>query len=137
MRMNERIEAIIDTLNKLKIERIRLLKKDLAPPDTWIHEYNVKRYYPGSGDIHIYTYAKWQAKEAIFDRNPKPKGHRGKGESTKNKHIGRVSSTSGLGMDEAVFEAYQSLANRKRLEAIDKAIEEIESALDKVMPSEN
>ncbi|MBD2505301.1 hypothetical protein [Anabaena azotica] len=134
--MNERIEAIIDTLKQLQEERENLLKIPLALPNTWIHEYNVKRYYPGSGTLHSFTYAKWQASEAIFERNPKKFGHRGQGQFTKNKHIGRVGSTSGLGMDEAVFKAYQSLENRRRLDAIDKAIEEIEKALQKVMPLE-
>ncbi|WP_414579675.1 hypothetical protein [Anabaena sp. CCY 9402-a] len=84
--------------------------------------------------MHTFVYAKWQAKEAIFRRNPKKRSRRGSGDFTKNKHIGRVGSSSGLGMDLSVVDAYQAWENRQKLEAIEKALADVETTLEKVMP---
>lgn len=127
------IESIIDNLQQLKKEREELLKKPMSPPGMWIHEYTVKKRYIDGFEAE-YTYAKWQAEKPIFKRNPKKFGHRGKGNSTSHQHIGRVSSTTGLGTVPEVRDAYEQWENRKRLEAIDQALAEIEIALQKVMP---
>ncbi|MEH1842215.1 MAG: hypothetical protein V7L20_26655 [Nostoc sp.] len=58
-------------------------------------------------------------------------------EFTCHQHIGRVGSSTGLGTDPLVAIAYQEWENRKRLDALDKALEEIENALIEVMPKEN
>lgn len=78
----------------------------------------------------------------IFKRNPKPrlKGIIKRGnnpEYTCYQHIGRVGSSTGLGTEKEVTEAYREWENRKLLDAIDKALEEIETAFIKVMPQEN
>ncbi|MBD2731770.1 hypothetical protein H6G96_37235 [Nostoc sp. FACHB-892] len=54
-----------------------------------------------------------------------------------HQYIGRVGSSTGLGTDPEVTEAYQKWENRKRLDALDKALDEIENALIGVMPKEN
>lgn len=138
----EHIDQIIEKLQELKEIRQQLIDEPMSPPGAWIHEYEVRRRYKRGGDIYTYWYAKWQAKEPIFKRNPKPrlKGivKRGKNpEYTCHQHIGRVGSSTGLGTEPAVEEAYQEWQNRKRLDAIDTAIAEIEKALAKVMPSKN
>jgi hypothetical protein len=129
------IKNLIEKLQQLENEREELVKKPMSPPGVWIHQYMVRKRYP-DGFIGEYIYAKWQAEEPIFRRNPKKFGHRGKGEFTCHQHIGRVDSNTGLGMDERVEEAYEEWENRKRLDAIDQALKEIEIALMKVMPQE-
>lgn len=114
----------------------------MSPPGAWIHQYEVRKQYKKDGDVYLYVYAKWQAKEPIFQRNPKKvlKGitKRGKNpEYTCHQHIGRVGSSTGLPTDEMVTEAYQEWRNRQQLDAIDTAIEEIEKVLEKVMPSKD
>ena len=127
------IESIIENLQQLKKEREELLKKPMSPPGMWIHQYTVKKRY-FDGFKAEYTYAKWQSNESSFVRNPKKFGHRGKGNTTSHQHIGRVSSSTGLGTVPEVLEAYQEWENRKRLEAIDQALAEIEAVLKMVMP---
>ncbi|MBD2503886.1 hypothetical protein [Anabaena azotica] len=129
--MDNQVETIIEKLRELKRERDRLLNSKLSPPGAWIHEYPVHRYYPGSGVVHTFIYAKWQAKDPIFERNPKKFGRRGKGKYTRHKHIGRVDSTTDLPIDERVDEAYEAWNNRKRLEEIENALREIEAILKK------
>jgi hypothetical protein len=129
------IQNLIEKLQQLEKIRNQLQRKPMSPPGVWIHQYVVKRSYP-SGLEGIYVYAKWQAEEPVFRRNPKKFGHRGKGEFTCHQHIGRVSSNTGLGMDERVEDAYEEWNNRKRLDAIDQALKEIEIALTQVMPQE-
>ena len=126
--------------------RSHLLTSDLSPEGAWIHEYTVRRRYP-KGFLGEYVYAKWQAREPIFKRNPKKHGRSprsGKNpEFTCHQHIGRVGSNTGLGSEPEVEEAYQQWANRKRLEAVDQALQEIQSILSRaekvgteVMPME-
>ena len=64
-------------------------------------------------------------------------------EFTHHQHIGRVSSNTGLGIEPQVESAYQQWANRKRLEAVEQALQEIQSILSRfekhslgVMPDE-
>ena len=125
-------QKILDGITHLMRLRSQLLESDLSPEGAWIHEYEVKRYYP-SGFQGIYRYAKWQAKEPIFKRNPKKRGRLPKlGKDPKfscHLHIGRVSSNTDLGTEPEVEEAYQQWANRKRLEAIEQALQEIQSVL--------
>ncbi|WP_339376538.1 hypothetical protein [Calothrix sp. NIES-2098] len=135
------IQELIEKLQQLEKEREQLLKTPMSPPGVWIHEYTITRRYPGSGNIEHYVYAKWQADKPIFKRHPKPRleGIVKKGkdrEFTCHQHIGRVGSSTGLGMDDKVEDAYEEWNNRKRLEAIDQALKEIEIALTKVMPQE-
>jgi CMP-N-acetylneuraminic acid synthetase len=137
--MTDRIDQIIEKLQQLKEIRQQLVDEAMSPPGAWIHQYEVRKQYKKDGEIYWYVYAKWQANEPIFKRNPKQrlKGivKRGKNsEYTCHQHIGRVGSSTGLSTDKEVEEAYQEWANRKRLDAIDTAIEEIENALKKVMP---
>lgn len=140
--MTDCIDQIIEKLHQLKEIRQQLVNQPMSPPGVWIHEYEVRKQYKKDGEIYWYVYAKWQANEAIFKRNPKQrlKGivKRGKNpEYTCHQHIGRVGSSTGLATDPSVTEAYQEWANRKQLDAIDTAIEEIEKALKGVMPDEN
>ena len=48
---------------------------------------------------------------------------------TCHQHIGRVGSSTRLGTDPEVTEAYREWENRKRLDAQGKALDEIENAL--------
>ncbi|MHC5822539.1 MAG: hypothetical protein ACYT04_43560 [Nostoc sp.] len=114
----------------------------MSEPGAWIHQYEVRKQYKKGGEIYWYVYAKWQANEPIFKRNPKArlKGivKRGKNpEYTCHQHIGRVGSSTGLGTDPKVTEAYREWENRKRLDAVDKALDEIENAIIGVMPNQN
>ncbi|MBD2596060.1 hypothetical protein H6G74_17255 [Nostoc spongiaeforme FACHB-130] len=136
---SDRIDKIIEKLQKLKEIRQETVEQPMSAPGTWIHQYEVRKQY--NGQLYWYVYAKWQANEPIFERRPKKrlKGivKRDKNpEYTCHQHIGRVGSSTGLPTDEVVIEAYQEWNNRKRLEAIDTAIQEIEMVLNKVMPSE-
>ncbi len=112
--------------------RSKLLNSELSPEGAWLHEYTVRRRYP-SGFIGEYIYAKWQAHEPIFKRNPKRNGRpprSGKdSEYTCHQHIGRVGSNTGLGSEPEVDEAYFAYNNRRKLEAIDHALLEIQSIL--------
>lgn len=133
--MNARSFDIQEICNKIILlnqAREQLLKQELSPEGAWIHEYTVYRRYP-SGFVGEYKYAKWQANKPIFKRNPKPRARppkRGKNrELTNHKHIGRVWSNTGLGMEPETEEAYQIFNNRKQLEAIEQALAEIESVL--------
>jgi hypothetical protein len=127
------IQKIIEGIQQLQQLREELLAGDLSPEGTWIHEYEITRFYPGSGNTEWYRYAKWQAHEPIFLRNPKRKTQLTEPPKepgyTKHQHIGRVDSSTGLGMDESVKEAYQSWRNRKRLEAVEEVLREIQSIL--------
>ena len=70
-----------------------LMEGNIAPAGAWIHEYEVVRCYP-SGTVATYQYAKRQATEPIFKRNPKKRGRslkQGKDpEFSCHQHIGRV-----------------------------------------------
>ncbi|MBE8969336.1 hypothetical protein IQ277_24880 [Nostocales cyanobacterium LEGE 12452] len=139
---SERIDQIIEKLQQLKGIRQQLVNEPMSEPGVWIHQYEVRKQYKKDGEVYWYVYAKWQANEPIFKRNPKPrlKGivQRGKNpEFTCHQHIGRVGSNTGLGTDPLVTEAYREWENRKQLDAIDKALEEIENALIGVMPKDN
>ncbi len=126
-------QKIIEGIQQLQQLREELLAGDLSPEGAWIHEYEITRFYPGSGNTEWYRYAKWQAHEPIFLRNPKRKNQLTEPPKepgfTKHQHIGRVDSSTGLGMDEGVKEAYQSWRNRKRLEAVEEVLREIQSLL--------
>ena len=140
------LQKIREGIQRLMQERSHLLASDLSPPGAWIHEYTVRRRYP-KGFLGEYVYAKWQAHEPIFKRNPKKHGRspkKGKDpEFTNHQHIGRVSSNTGLGIEPEVEEAYQQWSNRRRLEAVEQALQEIQTILlrfekhtTKVMPNE-
>ena len=136
--MNESdIQQMIERLKRLYQRRRQILAEgNIAPAGAWIHEYEVVRHYP-SGTVATYEYAKWQATEPIFKRNPKKRGRplrQGKDpELSCHQHIGRVASTTGLGTEPEVKEAYKEWNNRKQLEAIDKALNEIQGILDSVL----
>lgn len=137
--MTDCIDQIIEKLQQLKEIRQQLVNKPMSPPGAWIHQYEVRKQYKKDGQIYWYVYAKWQANEPIFKRNPKKrlKGiiKRGKNpEYTCHQHIGRVGSSTGLPTDPQVEEAYKEWNNRKRLDAIDTALVQIENALKGVMP---
>jgi hypothetical protein len=122
----DRIHAKINQLYRL---RERLLLMPLAPPNIWISQYKITREYPGSTMAHTYTYAKWEALEPIFERKKQDKINNKASKYTKHQHIGRVSSTSNLPMDEAVKQAYIEQRNRRRLDRVESAIDKIESAI--------
>ena len=126
------LEKILNGIQQLIQLRSHLQKSDLSPESAWIHEYTVRRRYP-KGFVGEYVYAKWQAHEPIFKRNPKRNGRpprSGKDpEFTHHQHIGRVSSNTGLGIEPEVESAYQQWSNRKRLEAYEQALQEIQSIL--------
>ncbi|MBN3945103.1 MAG: hypothetical protein HWQ38_00835 [Nostoc sp. NMS7] len=136
---SHRIDQIIEKLHELKEIRQQLVNESMSPLGVWIHQYEVRKRYKKGGDIYTYTYAKWQSVEPIFNRNPKPRlksiVKRGKNpKMTCHEHIGRVNSSTGLGTEPQVTKAYQEWENRKQLDAVDKALEQIESALIGVMP---
>ena len=140
--MTDRIDQIIEKLQQLKEIRQQLIDEPMSPPGAWIHQYEVRKQYKKDGEVYWYVYAKWQANEPIFKRNPKErlKGivKRGKNpEYTCHQHIGRVGSSTGLATDPEVAIAYQEWENRKRLDAIDKALEQVEAAFVGVMPDKN
>ena len=124
--------GLIEGLHRLQQLRDKLRSGRLSPEGAWIHEYEVKRKY-SSGNTETYGYAKWQAHEPIFKRNPKRRGQFprvGKNPNfTCHQHIGRVWSTTGLGVEPAVKAAYQEWQNRKELEAIEQALKEIRNVL--------
>jgi hypothetical protein len=121
-----RIHAKINQLYRL---RDRLLSRPLAPPDIWISQYKITREYPNSKMAHTYTYAKWEALTPIFKRKKQDKIDSKASKYTKHEHIGRVSSTSGLPMDESVRIAYIEQRNRRWLNRVESAINKIESAI--------
>lgn len=128
------IQHLIERIKHLQQLREELIGGSLSPEGAWIHEYEIQRRYPSS-NTETYGYAKWQAHEPIFKRKPK-KGARppraGKDpEFTCHQHIGRVWSTTGLGIDPEVEAAYQEWRNRKKLEAIETALNEIQAILAK------
>lgn len=129
------LQRILEGINRLASERSHLLASDLSPEGAWIHEYTVRRRYP-NGFLGEYQYAKWQAREPIFKRNPKKYGRspkKGKDpEYSCHQHIGRVGSNTGLGCEPEVESAYEQWSNRKRLEAIESALLEIQSILSRV-----
>ncbi len=139
------LQKILDGIHYLMSERSHLLTSELSPEGAWIHQYVVRRRYP-KGFLGEYVYAKWQAREAIFKRNPKRNARPACGknpEYTCHQHIGRVGSNTGLGSEPEVDAAYAAHNNRQRLEAIDQALCEIQSILSKfenggtkVMPKE-
>jgi hypothetical protein len=122
----DRIHAKINQLYRL---RERLLLVPLAPPNIWISQYKITREYPGSTMAHTYTYAKWEALTPIFKRKKQNKIDSKASKYTKHEHIGRVSSTSGLPMDESVKQAYIEQRNRRWLDRVESAINKIESAI--------
>lgn len=99
------IQEICNRIMLLNQERERLLGEELSPEGAWIHEYTVYKVYP-NGFKGEYRYAKWQANEPIFKRNPKKRASppkRGKNkEYTNHQHIGRVWSNTGLGMEPSI-----------------------------------
>jgi hypothetical protein len=124
------IDWITSEIQRLQQLREELLAGDLAPSGAWISTYTVTKVYK-SGAVYTYEYAKWQATDAIFPRNPKGRGKYAHPTTkyTKHQHIGRVSSSSGLGMEEVTEEAYLLLRNRERLEAIEKVLAGIQALL--------
>ncbi|NES69767.1 MAG: hypothetical protein F6K24_33405 [Okeania sp. SIO2D1] len=104
-------------MRKKKLEN--LPSSLLAPVGAWIHEYDVKK------KSATYRYAKWQSKKPVFECLRKSG-------LTCHKYIGRVSSTTGLGREEAVEIAYAALRNRQELEAIDKCLVSLEKLLEQL-----
>jgi hypothetical protein len=127
-KMND-IDRIHAKINQLYRLRKRLLLRPLAPPDIWISQYKITREYPNSKMAHTYTYAKWEALTPIFKRKKQDKIDSKASKYTKHEHIGRVSSTSGLPMDESVKIAYIEQRNRRWLNRVESAINKIESAI--------
>jgi hypothetical protein len=123
------IDHIHAKINQLYRLRDRLLSRPLAPPDIWISQYKITREYPNSKMAHTYTYAKWEALTPIFKRKKQDKIDSKASKYTKHEHIGRVSSTSGLPMDESVRIAYIEQRNRRWLNRVESAINKIESAI--------
>lgn len=134
------LQKILNGIQYLMQVRSQLLESELSPEGAWIHEYEVKKRYP-SGFLGIYRYAKWQAEKPIFKRNPKKRGRlpkKGKDPKfTCHQHIGRVWSNTDLGTEPEVEEAYQALINRKRLDAVETALQEIQSILSRFERSAN
>lgn len=132
------IEKILKGIQQLQQLRSELLAGSLSPPGAWIHEYVVKRFYPGSGNTEFYCYAKWQAHQPIFLRHPKQKKRWAEPDIepgfTQHQHIGRVSSTTGLGTEPEVETAYKQWRNRQRLEAVEKVLREIQAILASAEP---
>jgi hypothetical protein len=122
----DRIHAKINQLYRL---RDRLLLRPLAPSNIWISRYNITRQYPNSKMAHTYTYAKWEASTPIFERKQKDKKDKKVKKYTRHQHIGRVSSTSGLPMDPEVEQAYIEQRNRRWLDRVESAINQIELAI--------
>jgi len=135
---SHRVDQIIERLHQLKEIRRQLANQPMSPPGAWIHEYEVKKQYRKGGDVYVYCYAKSQADTPIFRRNSKAKLRgvaKGKNpEFTCHQHIGRVWSSTGLGIDPDVAIALKEWERRKQLDAIDKALEQVEAALIEVMP---
>lgn len=129
-----------------KIQQLYAIKREIAesgeiaPENCWIHQYEISRQWSPTFSA-TYTYAKWQASKPIFKRNPKKRAGSPKPgknvEFSTHKHIGRVSSTTGLGPVPEVEEAYAALARRDRLHQIESALEKIEEILKEVLPSES
>ncbi|OKH35820.1 hypothetical protein NIES2101_37450 [Calothrix sp. HK-06] len=119
------VQKIHEKLAYLTLVRKELLTKELSPEGAWLHQYTVRRTYP-SGYTGVYKYVKWQANHAIFKRNPKKRAlplKPGKNARfTTHQHIGCTDS------DEA-REAYETWNNRLKLEAIERALSEIEAIL--------
>lgn len=67
------IQQNMEGIQQLQQLREELLAGDLSLEGASIHEYEITRFYPGSGNTEWYRYAKWQAHEPIFKRNPKRK----------------------------------------------------------------
>ena len=131
-------DGMAEKILELKAERAELMDKPLSPEGAWIHQYTKTRQYT-SDFVGEYTYAKWQADKPIFSRKPKQAAKRQREREAginqnpvKHQHIGRVGSNTGLPMDEEVKEAYEHWHNRLRLEAIEKAIAQIEAMLRKL-----
>lgn len=123
---------LTESLARLIQARTELLTKELAPIDVWIHEYTVRRRYP-SGFIGEYKYAKWMSNKPIFERNPKKHARPPKRDKdpkyTNHRHIGRVWSNTGLGIEPEAEQAYQVFNNRKQLQTIERALLEIQAIL--------
>jgi hypothetical protein len=134
------IAQMIERLRELEKERAQLLTASLFSVGAWIHEYTKKKIYP-DGFYAEYTYAKWQASEAIFERKPKQPRKRKEEQKqglsqgkVKHQHIGRVGSSTGLSMEVSVARAYEQWERRKRLEKIEAALTAITHQLEKVLP---
>lgn len=134
------VRRIIEQVGRLEQIRSELLKQALSPEGAWIHEYEVPRTYLGSGNTEFYRYAKWQAHEAIFERKPRRRRCEEVGVDlgkTRHQHIGRVSSSTGLGMESEVADAYECWQRRLRLEEIEEGLRQIQAMLEKVIPDED
>ncbi len=118
------LNQICELIKKLHHAREKLLPGKLAPEGAWIHEYVVRKKYGW------YRYAKWQSLNPIFECNPKPSSKSNK-KFTNHKHIGRVQSSTGLGMSIEVYEAYITWYNTLTLNQIEKTLENINLELQK------
>jgi hydrogenase maturation factor len=62
-------DELIAKINRLYECRQKLLATgNIAPEGAWIHTYSIDRKFK-NGFFREYTYAKWQAHEAIFRRS--------------------------------------------------------------------
>lgn len=119
---------ICELIEKLHQAKEILQAGKLAPEGAWIHEYTVDKVY-ANGSSYWYRYAKWQCEKPIFECNPKPNSKQTK-KFTNHKHIGRVSSSSGLKMSVETIESYQAWNNTLSLQMIEKTLQDINSALE-------
>jgi hypothetical protein len=123
------VTQICELIEKLHQAKEILQAGKLAPEESWIHEYTVDKVY-ANGSSYWYRYAKWQCEKPIFECNPKPNSKQNK-KFTNHKHIGRVSSSSGLKMSIETIESYQVWNNTLLLQTIEKTLQDINSALEK------
>jgi hypothetical protein len=131
---NSNPELILKKIYQLYRLRDKLSTMDLAPKNIWIQQYTIVRGY------EYYTYAKWEAAEPIFECAPSKlrKYMEYKDPTlalkrlvkyTRHKHIGRVSSSTGLPMVPEVRWAYRQLRNRRWLDRVEATLAKIELAI--------
>lgn len=128
------LDRVIRKLRQLDRLKQKLSTVYLAPKNTWISQYTIRKHYEETDTIHYYTYAKWESVEPIFECKPKRNYatvdlNIEEKKYTRHQHIGRVSSTSGLTTELSVEIAYRELRNRRWLDRVELAISKIESAI--------
>jgi hypothetical protein len=128
------LDRAIRKLRQLDRLKQKLSTVYLAPKNTWISQYTIRKHYEETDTIYYYTYAKWESVEPIFECKPKRDYatvdlNVEEKKYTRHQHIGRVSSTSGLTTELSVEIAYRGLRNRRWLDRVESAISKIESAI--------
>ena len=122
MTQQSQAARLVAQIIELEHERSNLLQKELAPSGAWIHSYSINRRFE-DGTIATYTYAKWQSLQPIFKSKKDPKT------MVRHQHIGRIESSTGLGMTEATEAAFDAFNRTLRVKAIDEAMNTIQSTL--------